>query len=176
MQAVRRTGLLLAVIACLGAFMVAGCGNSTNVVTGSNGQKTTVTKTSAPKTKFILHAGLAYFAFHRYIWEPYKAGDFKHPLDHKLTVVKAGAAALFTYHEIKEASVDVKSSKLLSKLFLPLTAVAAKLSSLKTDLLHANSSGVQGIQNDLGSIQGKASGLGAAINPITTKISGIPSL
>jgi hypothetical protein len=176
MHSVRRTAVLVLVIGGLAAAVLAGCGKTTSTITGANGQKTTVTKTSAPKTKFILHAGLAYFAFHRYLWEPYKAGDLKHPLDHKLTLAKAGIASLFVYHELKEASVDVKSSKLLSKLFSPLIAVSHKLSSLKSDLLSGNTNAVQSIQNDLGSIKNQAGSLGASINPVHSNIPGMPGI
>lgn len=53
------------------------------------------------KTKFLLHAGLAFGAFHRYIYKPFKNGGFTPVSSHKLAIVKAGAAGLFAYHEIK---------------------------------------------------------------------------
>ena len=86
---------------------VTGCGSSGHV--------------HFAKTKFVLHAGLAFGAFHRYIYKPYKAGDFTPVSSHKLTIVKAGAAGLFAYHEIKIALVDAQSSPTLSKLVSPLT-------------------------------------------------------
>lgn len=71
------------------------------------------------RTKFLLHAGLAFGAFHRYIYKPFLSGGFTPPLRHKLAIVKAGAAALFAYHEIKIALIDAQSSALLSKLVSP---------------------------------------------------------
>ena len=34
-----------------------------------------------------LHAGLAFGAFHRWIYKPAKAGELSHPLEHKFTTV-----------------------------------------------------------------------------------------
>src|SRR5579871_5950614 len=52
-----------------------------------------------PKTKFVLHAGLAFGAFHRYIYKPFKAGSFTGP-DKVKTIAKAAIAAAFVYHEL----------------------------------------------------------------------------
>ncbi|MGA2013803.1 MAG: hypothetical protein ABSH51_25180 [Solirubrobacteraceae bacterium] len=43
------------------------------------------------------------------MYGPLKAGDFSHPLLHKLTVVKAGVAGLYVYHELKLALGDAPS-------------------------------------------------------------------
>ena len=56
----------------------------------------------------MLHAGLAFGAFHRWIYKPAKAGDLSHPLEHKLTTVKAALAAAFVYHELKLALADAQ--------------------------------------------------------------------
>lgn len=89
-------------------------------------------------TKFVLHAGLAFGAFHHFIYKPFKAGDFRHPLQHKAEVVKAGVAAVFVVHEIKIAYKDAQSSKLLHKLVTPLGALEAKISALGSNLKHGH--------------------------------------
>ena len=91
------------------------------------------------KTRFALHLGLAYFAFHHFVYNPYKAGSFKAGASHRTTsILKAGAALLVTYHELKKAYDIAKgsSSGLLRALVKPLTglintanAVANKLRS-----------------------------------------------
>ncbi len=88
-------------------------------------------------TKFLLHAGIAYYVFDHYIWKPFKAGDL-HGFTHAFKIAKAGFAALFVYHEVKLMIADVKSSKLLSFLATPITAVVAKLESLKSDITGGN--------------------------------------
>ncbi len=82
----------------------------------------------------MLHAGLAFGAFHHWIYRPIKAGALRHPFSHKLALIKAGLAALFVSHELRLAVVDAKASKLLRPVVAPLTAAAAKLESLKSSI------------------------------------------
>jgi len=112
--------------------VVAGCGGSSGSSSagGSAGGQATTPHVHFAKTKFLLHAGLAFGAFHRYIYKPFRSGGFTPPASHKLAIVKAGAAALFAYHEIKIALIDAQSSPLLSKLVSPITGLQTRLSSL----------------------------------------------
>jgi hypothetical protein len=59
----------------VGALALAGCGNATKTVssTGADGQVTTQTVPNVhfAKPKFVLHAGLASGAIHRYIYVSY---------------------------------------------------------------------------------------------------------
>jgi hypothetical protein len=158
----RRSAVLLAVVGCIAALGVAGCGSksSTSSSSGAAAVSTPASggTTHLAKTKFVVHAALAFGAFHHFIYKPGKAGDFSHPFSHKLTIVKAGLAAVFTYHELKLAASDVKSSKLLSKLFTPITLVAGEIHSLGSAIKggHASSSNISGINSSLSSIQSTA--------------------
>ncbi len=120
----------------------AGCGSSSKSSSSSANGQSPATSQSAPssttapthfaKTKFALHAGLAFGAFHRYIYKPFKQGAFSGGvLHHKAAVVKAALAAAFTYHEVKLALDDARSSRILSTLLSPLLALQTKLSSLR---------------------------------------------
>jgi hypothetical protein len=123
------------------AVAVAGCGSSSSSSTpggsgaasGSSGTAGSTTSTSSvghlPTAKFVLHAGLAFGAFHRYIYKPFKAGEL-HGFSHKLTILKAAAAGLFTYHELKLAIKDAQASPTLSKLLAPVNALADKLKGI----------------------------------------------
>ena len=85
--------------------MVAGgCGSSSHSTAGSQN------KIHFAKTKFVLHAGLAFGAFHRWIYKPFKAGELSHPFRHKLVFVKALAAGAFVLHEVKLAREDAAHS------------------------------------------------------------------
>ncbi len=152
----RRTAVLAMVLACLLAAGAAGCGSSKS--SSSSSPASTTATTHLAKTKFVFHAALAFGAFHHFIYKPARAGDLTHPFSHKLTVVKAGLAALFTYHELKLAAQDVKSSALLSKLFAPITIVATKIKHLDSSITggHASSSNVEGINSSLASIKSTA--------------------
>jgi hypothetical protein len=160
----RRSAVLLAVLGCIAAFGAAGCGKK-SASTGA-AASTTSTTTHLAKTKFVFHAGLAFGAFHHFIYKPFKAGDFRHPLSHKAKVVEAALAATFVYHELKLAANDVKSSKLLSKLFAPITLVAAKIRGLGNPIKHgqAPASEIDGANSSLASIKSTAASNGQPIS------------
>src|SRR5947209_5672592 len=131
--------LLAVLIVAVLAAGVAGCGSSASS-SSANGQPpaaqtSTTTTTHFAKTKFALHAGLAFGAFHRYIYKPYKQGKFSGGLfHHKLATLKAALAAAFAYHEVRLALNDARSSKILSSLLSPLLALQTKLTTLRSEL------------------------------------------
>jgi hypothetical protein len=134
---VRRVLPLLLVAAL--SLAVAGCGSSSSSSgTQAGGAATPQTSSTIhfAKTKFLLHAGLAFGVFHHFIYKPYKSGVLKHPLLHKLAFVKAALAGLFVVHEIKLAIADARASKLLSKLIAPLAAVGGAVTLARAALTH----------------------------------------
>jgi hypothetical protein len=168
---------LLAVVA-LG---VAACGSSSSSSTSTaasapaNGATTSATSTTKfAKTKFVLHAGLAFGAFHRWIYKPAKAGDLSHPLEHKLTTVKAALAAAFVYHELKLALADAQADPTLSKLVAPITDLQNKLHGLAGSVKSggASQADVNGLDSTVSSIESQAS---AAGQPITEQTPATPS-
>jgi hypothetical protein len=124
-----RAARLGAVLMVIGALAAAGCGGSSSG-NGSGGSGPTTQHIAFAKTKFLLHAGLAFGAFHRYIYKPFRNGGFSPPSHHKAAIVKAGLAAMFAYHEAKIALRDAQASPILSKLVAPLTALQRQLSGL----------------------------------------------
>lgn len=113
---------LLSVVLVLGVLALAGCGSSSNSTSSSGtsasaaAAKTSTSPTQLATAKFVLHAGLALGAFHRYIYEPLKAGEFTNLLHHKLALLKLTTAAVFAIHELKLATAAAQASPLLSKL------------------------------------------------------------
>lgn len=140
----RRSTIRAAALMLLTALVLLGAGCGSKSSSGSSSQSGSSGGQSAPassppakkvhfaKTKFVLHAGLAFGAFHRYIYKPFRAGAFSRPLSHKKALLKGAAAALFVVHEVKVARTDVQSSPLLSKLFSPLAALESKVTGLRT--------------------------------------------
>jgi hypothetical protein len=130
----RRIVLLLLLVGALG---VAGCGSSnSNTPAPSGTPAATTTTVHLAKTKFVIHAALAFGVFHHFIWNPYKSGDLKHPLLHKITFLKAAVAGLFVIHEARLALHAAQGDPLLSKVVAPITAVETGVSTLRTKLLH----------------------------------------
>jgi hypothetical protein len=155
--------LVVMVLALSLAGGLAGCGSSSSSGSGTS-------HVHFAKTKFLLHAGLAFGAFHRYIYKPYKAGGFRPISSHKLAIVKAGAAGLFAYHEIKIALVDAQSSSTLSKLVSPLTALESKMSSLGSGLKSGklDGSAISNANSSVSSIGSQSASSGASIKDLAT--------
>jgi hypothetical protein len=166
--------LLTAALIGLALLSVSACGSSKSTSSSTSGAAAGASsaQTVVPtkhirfaKTKFLLHAGLAFGAFHRYIYKPFRAGAFSHPLQHKLALVKAAAAALFVVHELRKASEDAQSSALLRKLFSPLTALGATVAGLTAGLRagHADAATLGSANGAIESIEHGASAAGASV-------------
>jgi hypothetical protein len=137
---------------------------SSSAATSSAGCPTSNT-TAFAKTKFVLHTGLAFGAFHRYIYKPYRAGTFRSGAHGRISAfVKAGLAALFIKREVRLAYGDVKANPTLCKtIAAPLQAVGDKISGVVNSLKGGDTSGVSGIQQSVQQAEAKASAAGTKI-------------
>lgn len=157
---------LLAVLLVLAA-AAAGCGSKTITQTGANGALTTKTVPNVhfAKTKFVLHLGLAFGAFHRYIYKPYQAGTFRSGAHGRLTAfIKAALAALFIKREIRLAGVAAQNSPALCKIVLsPLRTVSETVQAAVTKLKGGDASGIGPVQNAISQVESGASSQGAGI-------------
>ena len=164
----RFSGALVA-LCCAAVLAPAGCGSSNSssspTSAGTAASVTSSSSVSLPTTKFVLHAGLAFGAFHHWIYKPIKAGALKHPFSNKLTLIKAGLAALFVSHELRLAVDDAKASKVLKPVVAPLTAAADKLEGLKSSITggSVNPSDLDNINSQLGQAGQTAKSAGASI-------------
>jgi hypothetical protein len=134
----RFTLTVVALVAAV-ALGLTGCGpkattatpTATKSVTAGGAGCQKVGSIKFDKTKFVLHAGLAFGAFHHWIWKPYRADAFKKGQPGRIkALIKAGLAAAFTIHELKVAKADAESSPTLCKLVAPLDNAGAYLSGL----------------------------------------------
>jgi hypothetical protein len=165
----------LTLIAILGviALSLAACGSSGSSSSAGGGSAaaagSTTSTTKFAKTKFVLHAGLAFGAFHRWIYKPAKAGELSHPFHHPLVAAKAALAAAFTYHELKLALADAQADPTLSKLVAPITALQNKIHGVEGSVKSGGTSESQatGLDGDVSSIKSQAAGSGQPINEQT---------
>ena len=99
------------------------------------GRLPTSNSTSFAKTKFLLHAGLAFGAFHRYLYKPLQAGTYKSGADGRIKAfLKAGLAALYIKREVRLAYSDVTANPTLCKaIAAPLRSVGDKISAAVTN-------------------------------------------
>jgi hypothetical protein len=152
---------------------VLALGVASSVAMGSTTRQASVGAAEGPslasscflaKTKFVLHAGLAFGAFHRYIYKPYKAHAFTGP-DKVETIAKAAVAGAFVYHEVKIALQDAKCSKTLSVVVSPLTALGTGFAGLVAKLKggSVDGAGLASLGKGVDSIGSLASGSGAPI-------------
>lgn len=125
----------------------------------------TTPTTSFAKTKFALHAGLAFGAFHRYLWKPYRAGTFGKGASGRVTAfVKAGLAALFVKREVRLASEDVKADPALCHaIAAPLASIGNGVQGAVDRLKGGDASGVDGINTAISSTESASGRDGAPI-------------
>ncbi len=164
------TGIVAAAVLAL-ALALAGCGSSASSSASTSTSTSPGTASSSvalAKTKFVLHAGLAFGAFHHFVYSPLKAGDFSHPLEHKLTLVKAGLAAAYVVHELKLALADAQADPTLAKLVAPITALQSKLEQVESSVKSGGAGGtIQSANSAISSISGMAQSAGQTITPQT---------
>ena len=111
------------------------------------------------KTRFVIHLGIAYFAFHHWVWLPYKAGMYDNGAPHRIsTTVKGGIALLFAVHEVQVADKIAKTSNdpLLQKLDGALTGLSTQFATIGAKLKAGNFD-----PKDIEALNGAATGVGA---------------
>ena len=120
---------------------------------------------SFAKTKFVLHSGLAFGAFHRYLYKPYQAGTFKKGASGRITAfIKGGLAALFIKREVRLASQDVKANPTLCKaIAAPLGKIGDGVQSAFDKLKSGDASGVTSVNSLVSSVEGTSGKDGVAI-------------
>lgn len=128
------------------------------------------------KTKFVLHAGLAFGAFHRYLYKPYKAGTFKKGAKGRLVAFgKGGLAALFIKREIRLASEDVQANPTLCKaIAAPLAKIGNTVQAAFNKAKNGDGSGLDSVNSAITSVTGLSKKDGVDIkeddNPNITSI------
>jgi hypothetical protein len=147
------------------ASAVATQATGTAPATSPNGCPTGNT-TSFAKTKFVLHTGLAFGAFHRYLYKPFRAGTFTGGSKvHRVVVFgKAGAAALFIKREVRLAVEDVKANPTLcNTLVAPLSSLGDGISGVVTKLKGGDTTAIADAEKGVTAIESAASSGGATI-------------
>ena len=170
---------LIAILSVL-AFSLVGCGSSNSNASSSAAGSTapaagsSTSTTHFAKTKFVLHAALAFGAFHHWIYKPARAGELSHPFSHPFVATKAALAAAFTYHELKLALADAQADPTLSRLVAPITALDNKLHGVEASLKSGgtSSSDASSLDGAVSSIKSQAA---AAGQPIAEQTPSSPS-
>ncbi|WP_157429662.1 hypothetical protein [Actinomadura oligospora] len=178
--------LVLPVLLALALLGSGACGSKAHHATGTSGPAmpsasgtggaspgtcpSEATKKFA-KTRFAGDAGLAFGAFHRWIYKPWKAGTFKSGAqDRKKAIVKGAAAGAFALNRLNAARKLVDADPTLcTKLKQPLESLKNNLSGL-TDKLKSGDADPSQIGSAGGAIESfrqQASQNGATIKDKT---------
>jgi hypothetical protein len=170
-------GRMATILLLVGTLAVAGCGGSTKTVssTGANGQVTTQTVPNVhfAKTKFVLHAGLAFGAIHRYIYKPLRAGALHKGAPGRAKVLlKGAAAAVFAVHELRLAHDDALSSDLLRPLTNKVDGLSSKLAGLVSGLKNGsvNPAAIASAAGATDALGSASNGLGVGIKDISSAL------
>jgi hypothetical protein len=164
-QARHRVRARVCIVTCLFVFALAGWGASTVAAAPLQSAQRTAATCFFPKTKFLFHAGLAFGAFHRYIYKPYKAGTFTGS-GKVAAIAKAALASVFVYHEIHEAQKQVSCSHTLQVLESPLTKLMSVLKAAETKLKAGSLPNIAALGRSFDAIGTQAGGLGLTIKDI----------
>lgn len=159
--------LALAILTLIVLAGIAGCGksNASSSGSGTNGTPTTVHKCGFfTRVKIGLHIGVAYVAFKRWIYDPWKRGEFHSGASHRTSrIVKAVIAALVALHEAKVAVRQLRACGAGQAATRALGAVTATLVALKAS--HGSGvsdtqlqSQVQGLSQSYGVLKRAATG------------------
>ncbi|GAC1359835.1 MAG: hypothetical protein NVSMB31_20180 [Vulcanimicrobiaceae bacterium] len=129
------------------------------------------------KTRFVAHLGVAYFAFHHWVWNPYKEGKFQGGAEHRTaSIVKGGVALLFAYHEVKVAEKIAQKSHdpLLQKLDGALGGLTGSFASVGAKLKsgHFDPKDIEGLNGATNAISSTAAAGGVTIKDVPVAIPG----
>ena len=178
----RRNTAVLALLlaACL---LAAGCSKSATTSSTPAAPATAATSaatcptsntTAFAKTKFVLHTGLAFGTFHRYIYTPYKAGTFSKGAQGRIVAfARAAATVLFIKRELRLATADVKANPTLCKaIAAPLSMLSSAVGGAVTKLRGGDASGVTDANSQIAGIASSSSAGGAPITERTDESAG----
>lgn len=111
--------------------------------------------TSFAKTKFVAHSGLAFGAFHRWLWKPFQAGTFKKGADGRIKAfIKGGLSALFVKREVRLAATEVQADPTLCKAIIaPLDKLGDTVQAAFDKLKGGDASGITDLNSSIGAIE-----------------------
>ena len=129
------------------------------------------------KTRFLLHAGAAFYAFHHFVYKRYQQGGFAaNASGRKGNFVKAAIALVFAYHELHVAYgiANGSSSKTLHLLVAPINKVLSLFDAEKTKLTNGNysDSDLTNLNSSVTSLGSTASSAGYGIKDVTVPVPG----
>lgn len=130
------------------------------------------------KTRFALHLGAAYFAFHHWDLKPYQQGKFSAGAPGRTaSMVKGGLALAFAAHEVSVARkiAATSGSPVLQKLDAGLNNLSTEMGSLGAGLKGGklNPSDIKTLDSDTQSFGTESAAAGQPIKDVPVAIPGL---
>lgn len=130
------------------------------------------------KTRFVLHLGVAYYAFHHWDLQPYQQGKFAAGAPGRTgNLVKGGLALAFAAHEVLVARKVAANSKspLLQKLTGSLNTLSTEMSSLGSRLPggKVNPAELEKLNTDTQKFSSDSAAAGQTIKDVPVAIPGL---
>lgn len=130
------------------------------------------------KTRFVLHLGAAYFAFHHWDLKPYQQGKFAAGAPGRTaSLVKGGLALAFAAHEVTVARKVAanSSSPLLQKLDGGMNSLSTEMSSVGARLKggNLNPADLKALDTDTQKFGADSAAVGQTIKDVPVPIPGL---
>ena len=130
------------------------------------------------KTRFVLHLGAAYYAFHQWDLKPYQQGKFSAGAPGRTaSLVKGGLALAFAAHEVSVARKVAQNSKspLLQKLDSGLNSLSSEMSAIGAKLKGGtlNPADLQTLNTDTQNFGAASAAAGQPIKDVPVAIPGL---
>jgi hypothetical protein len=119
-------------LALLLAVAATGCGGSSSSSSGSSSGTTTKKCGTFKKIKIAAHLGIAYIAFKKWVYTPWRQGQFHTGTPHRKTrIVKAAIAALVGVHEARVALRQLRECGAGQRASQALDSIQTKLTGMR---------------------------------------------
>ncbi|MGY2893492.1 hypothetical protein [Deinococcus sp. UYEF24] len=130
------------------------------------------------KTRFVLHLGAAYFAFHHWDLKPFQQGKFSAGASGRAgNLVKGGLALAFAAHEVSVARKVAQNSKspLLQKLDGGMNSLSSEMSAVGAKLKggNLNAADIQSLDTDTRNFSAASAAAGQPIKDVPVAIPGL---
>ncbi len=130
------------------------------------------------KTRFVLHLGAAYFAFHHWDLKPFQQGKFSAGAPGRTAnLVKGGLALAFAAHEVLVARKVAQNSKspLLQKLDGSMNSLSTEMSAIGAKLKggNLNPTDIKSLDTDTQNFGAASAAAGQPIKDVPVAIPGL---
>lgn len=158
---------LLGVLAAIAVALGGGGSHRSRTLSENRVKQASVTPAAATTgpAAFASHAGMAFGAFYRFIYDPFRAGKFNPAAPDKAALTQAGLAAKYVTEQLGQAVTAARSNASLAKLVPPVQVLEEgfRAALVKLQAGHFKLAEIQAANLAIGTIKGAAQAGGLQI-------------